>query len=150
MMMDKPGWPEESLPISDATLNRLILKAREVRQNAYVPYSNFRVGVALLGEDGKIYSGCNIENSSFGLTNCGERTAIFKAVSEGCRKFVAMVLTSDAEELVTPCGACRQVMAEFSPEMPVVLINDQGLKGVVIVSELLPGAFRFNSRAREN
>lgn len=93
--------------------NRLIKTARGMRKMAYAKYSGFCVGAALLGEDGKIYTGCNVENISFGLTNCAERTAVFKAVSEGTRKFKAMAISSTGKTPTYPCGACRQVLAEF-------------------------------------
>ncbi|MBM7867993.1 cytidine deaminase [Heliobacterium gestii] len=128
---------------SEASLRNLIEAARQARERAYAPYSRFRVGAALLGEDGSIYSGCNVENSSYGLTNCAERTALFKAVSEGCRRFTALVLTSDAPTPVTPCGACRQVLGEFAPHMPVYMVDDQDRREISVVSELLPGIFRL-------
>ncbi|ABZ85000.1 cytidine deaminase [Heliomicrobium modesticaldum Ice1] len=129
---------------SEAALNNLIEAARQARERAYAPYSRFRVGAALLGEDGVIYSGCNIENGAYGLTNCAERTALFKAVSEGCRRFKALVLTSDAPSPVTPCGACRQVLGEFAPLMPVYMVDDRGRREVSRVSDLLPGIFRLS------
>lgn len=112
------------------------------RETAYTPYSKFNVGAALLTEDGEVFLGCNIENASYGLANCAERTAIFKAVSEGKRKFVAIAVSGDTDGPISPCGACRQVIAEFcAPTMPVYLTN---LKGDVLettVETLLPGAF---------
>lgn len=112
------------------------------RDTAYTPYSKFNVGAALLTEEGEVFLGCNIENASYGLTNCAERTAIFKAVSEGKRKFVALAVSGDTEGPISPCGACRQVISEFcAPNMPVYLTN---LKGDVLettVGTLLPGAF---------
>ncbi|MTV50151.1 cytidine deaminase [Heliobacillus mobilis] len=135
------GHQEGLSTISEAVLSELIAQARKARDKAYAPYSRFRVGAALLGEDGKIYSGCNVENSSFGLTNCAERTAIFKAVSEGCQQFRLLVLTSDAKEPVTPCGACRQVMAEFAPQMNVIMIDNEDRRQVLSVNQLLPGMF---------
>ncbi|HBM81251.1 MAG TPA: cytidine deaminase, partial [Clostridiaceae bacterium] len=81
-------------------------------ENAYAPYSKFRVGAALLAKDGRIYTGCNIENASYGVTNCAERTAIFKAVSEGVKDFISIAINSDSDMFVLPCGVCRQVMAE--------------------------------------
>lgn len=120
----------------------LIDNAKEAREMAYVPYSKFKVGAAVLSEDEKIYKGCNIENASYGLCNCAERTALFKAYSEGANKFKAIAVVADTDRPVPPCGACRQVMAELCPQdMPVYLTN---LKGDVLettVQELLPGAF---------
>ncbi|WP_046213470.1 cytidine deaminase [Paenibacillus wulumuqiensis] len=121
---------------------QLIQAAIEARQNAYVPYSNFQVGAALLA-DGKVYGGANIENASFGLTNCAERTAIFKAASEGIRKIDAIAIVADTDGPVSPCGACRQVIAEFSDENTRVYLTN--LKGDVSewsVSEILPGYFQ--------
>lgn len=122
--------------------NTLIAEAKKAREKAYVPYSKFKVGAALLTEEGKIIHGCNIENASYGLTNCAERTAFFKAVSEGITKFKALAVVAATDGPCSPCGACRQVMVEFcEPNMPVYLTN---LKGDILettVSELLPGAF---------
>ena len=94
-------------------LSELIQKAQEAKEKAYVPYSGFHVGAALLCKDGTIFTGCNIENAAYGPTNCAERTAIFKAVSEGYREFQVIAIISDSKELTSPCGVCRQVMAEF-------------------------------------
>lgn len=117
--------------------------ANKMLKRAYVPYSNFPVGAALLTDEGKVYTGCNIENASYGLSNCAERTAIFKAVSEGERNFNKIVITANTAEPVSPCGACRQVLSEFcAPDMPVVLINNKGDQITTTVSELLPGAFK--------
>lgn len=126
----------------DTVIDNLIDNAKEAREMAYVPYSKFKVGAAVLSEDEKIYRGCNIENASYGLCNCAERTALFKAYSEGDKKFKAIAIVADTDRPVPPCGACRQVMAELCPQdMPVYLTN---LKGDVLettVQELLPGAF---------
>lgn len=122
--------------------SQLMEESKIARENAYVPYSKFKVGAALLSKDGKVYHGCNIENAAYSMTNCAERTAVFKAVSEGVRDFGSLAVVADTEGPVSPCGACRQVIAEFCPPtMPVYLIN---LKGDVLettVAELLPGAF---------
>jgi cytidine deaminase len=119
----------------------LIQAAGEARERAYIPYSRFGVGAALLAEDGRLFTGCNVENASFGLTCCAERTAIFKAVSEGCRRFAAIAVIAEGERPVSPCGACRQVMAEFAPGMRVLLANLKGETLLTSVAELLPGAF---------
>ncbi len=132
---------------------RLILakKAWQARENAYAPYSKFKVGAAVLGTDGKIYTGCNIENVSYGLTNCGERTAIFKMVSEGCTEFVALALagTEDASQ-ITPCGACRQVMCEFChsiDETEIILAGKDGQMIIETVKQLCPRPFtKFKSQ----
>nr|WP_039957615.1 cytidine deaminase [Schinkia azotoformans] len=120
----------------------LVEKAKEAREMAYVPYSKFKVGAALLTEEDDVIKGCNIENASYGLTNCAERTALFKAYSEGIKKFKALAVVADTERPVPPCGACRQVMAEFCPpNMPVYLTNLKGDIFETTVQELLPGAF---------
>lgn len=123
-------------------MEKLLQLAKEARQQAYVPYSKFPVGAAIITKDGKVYQGCNIENASFGLTNCAERTAIFKAVSEGETAFEAITVIADTTGPVSPCGACRQVMVEFcEPTMPVYLTNLNGDVQQTTVGELLPGAF---------
>lgn len=109
---------------------------------AYVPYSEFPVGAALVTKSGKVYEGCNIENVSFGLTNCAERTAIFKAVSEGDLEFSHLVVVGHTKEPISPCGACRQVLVEFcDPDMPVTLYNLEGSMKETTVGELLPYSF---------
>ena len=121
-------------------MNELYKKAQEAAQSAYAPYSHFRVGAALLGEDNRIYTGCNVENSSFGLTICAERTAITKAVSEGCRSFTALAIsTPDSVNPVGPCGACRQVLSEFMPaQAPVFFGGSSSDKVNTTIGELLP------------
>ena len=123
-------------------IKKLLDESKTAREKAYVPYSKFPVGAALVAEDGTVYHGCNIENSAYSMTNCAERTAFFKAVSEGVRTFKALAVVGDTEGPISPCGACRQVIAEFCDgAMPVYLTN---LKGDVLettVAELLPGAF---------
>jgi len=108
--------------ISESTKEALAEAARSAMKFAYVPYSHFQVGAALLGRSGRIYSGCNIENSSYGATNCAERTALFKAVSEGEREFDAIAIVSSAGTATPPCGICRQVLSEFAPALPVLLV----------------------------
>ncbi|MFN2363451.1 MAG: cytidine deaminase [Halarsenatibacteraceae bacterium] len=122
-------------------IEKLKQKAQEAREQAYVPYSEFPVGAALLTVNGNIYTGCNIENASFSLTNCAERTAIFKAVSAGETEFKAMAIVGDTPGPVSPCGACRQVMNEFSPEMGIHLYNLAEAKEFTTAAELLPGFF---------
>ena len=129
--------------LENLSIENLTKVANEMLEKAYVPYSKFPVGAALVTKEGKIYTGCNIENASYPLTNCAERTAIFKAVSEGDKDFQTIIVTADTEGPVSPCGACRQVLVEFcEPEMPVVLTNKKGDIKETTVSELLPGAFR--------
>lgn len=111
-------------------------------KQAYVPYSNFPIGAALKTADGTIYTGCNVENASFGLTNCGERTAIFKAVSEGHRDLVELAVYGQTEEPVSPCGACRQVMVEFfKSDSKITLVAKNGQTVEMTVGELLPYSF---------
>ena len=120
----------------------LIELAVEVSGQAYVPYSHFPVGAVLLTKNGDIYTGVNIENASFGLTNCGERTAIFKAVSEGAREFKELIIYGQTEKPISPCGACRQVMAEFfEPDLPVTLVSQNKSTVVMTVKDLLPYSF---------
>jgi cytidine deaminase len=113
--------------------DQLIAAAKKVRQQAYVPYSKFAVGAALLTAQGEIFSGCNVENISFGLTICAERAAVFSAIAAGHREFRQIVVVSDSEEAVSPCGACRQVLAEFAPNLKITTLN---LRGAVFESSL--------------
>lgn len=123
-------------------IDQLIEEAKKAREKAYVPYSKFEVGAALLTTDGKVYQGCNIENAAYSMCNCAERTALFKAYSEGDRDFQLLAVVADTERPCSPCGACRQVISELCPQdMKVVLTN---LKGDILettVADLLPGAF---------
>jgi cytidine deaminase len=121
----------------------LITAAKKTRENAYARFSNFKVGAALLASDGKIFAGCNVENSSYGLTNCAERTAVFKAVSEGSTKFIALAVYTDANPPATPCGACRQVLYEFNPDLEIVCANSMGVSEKFKLSDLLPEGFRL-------
>jgi cytidine deaminase len=133
------------MTLAPATAERLLGTAREARQHAYAPYSKFRVGAAVLVEDGRVFAGCNVENSSFGLTVCAERNAVAAAVVAGGRPIAVAVVTDD--DHVGPCGACRQVLAEFDQDMTVVLADrDGGDVRSVSLRELLPAAFRFESR----
>jgi cytidine deaminase len=122
--------------------NQLIQEAKVAMEMAYVPYSKFQVGAALLTKDGKVYKGCNIENAAYSMTNCAERTALFKAVSEGDKEFAAIAVVADTNRPVPPCGACRQVISELcDPQMKVYLTNLHGEIQELTVKELLPGAF---------
>ncbi len=126
--------------------SELIQIANEAKLKAYAPYSHFRVGAALLGESGEIYTGINVENSSYGLTNCAERTAVFKAVSEGETKFKTIVITSDAEDFISPCGACRQVLMEIcGKDLEVVMTNRDNEIRILPLSDLLPNSFNKES-----
>jgi cytidine deaminase len=121
--------------------DELIEAARNVRERAFAPYSNFKVGAAVRTKDGKIYAGCNVESASYGLTVCAERVAIWKAVSEGEREFAAIAVVVDTPQLTPPCGACRQIIWEFCGDVPVILSNLQGDAETLKMSELLPRAF---------
>lgn len=119
-----------------------IQTAIEALDKAYVPYSHFPVGACLVTKEGHIYQGLNIENASYGLSNCAERTAIFKAISEGEREFQHLVVAGHTPEPIAPCGACRQVIAEFcEADMPVTLVGDDGVTKETTVGELLPYSF---------
>lgn len=121
---------------------KLMEESKKAREKAYVPYSKFPVGAALLTADGTVFHGCNIENSAYTMTNCAERTAFFKAISEGNYTFKALAVVGDTEGPISPCGACRQVIAEFCEgDMPVYLTNLKGDVFETTVAELLPGAF---------
>ena len=118
----------------------LLQAARQARTAAYAPYSNYRVGAALLGEEGRVYTGGNIENISYGLTNCAERTALFKAVSEGQRTFKTIAIAADATA-PWPCGACRQVLSEFAPKLKVLITWGDGQQSESTLDRLLPNSF---------
>ena len=122
------------------TDDELIALAARAREKAYAPYSKYAVGAALLAKSGKVYTGCNVENASYSLTNCAERTAVFKAVSEREREFEAIaVVTANGG---TPCGACRQVLAEFGLDIRVLIATPDRIVAERTISDLLPGAFR--------
>ncbi|CAM3436678.1 cytidine deaminase [Marinicrinis lubricantis] len=126
--------------------SKLIEAAKEARERAYTPYSQFKVGAALLSPSGKIYYGCNVENAAYGPTNCAERTALFSAIADGVqpKSFQAMAVVGDTEQPITPCGVCRQVMVELClPDMPVFLSNLRGNAAETTVAKLLPGAFEL-------
>lgn len=123
------------------TDQELLKMAEEARANAYVPYSHFQVGAALLCDSGNIYTGCNIENASYSMTICAERTALAKAISAGERSFTALAVVCDTKGPGSPCGACRQFIVEFSPGCRVIMGNLRGDVLVRTVAELLPGFF---------
>lgn len=133
--------------ISDDIIRQLIEKAENARKKAYAPYSGFLVGSAALGSDGKIYTGCNIENVSFSATNCAERTAVFKGISEGCTSFSAVAVVGGRKDGNTvycyPCGVCRQVLAEFSDErgLKIIVAKNVSEYKVTALDELMPCAF---------
>jgi cytidine deaminase len=125
------------LSVSDA----LVTAAREARQRAIAPYSSFRVGAAVEAADGRIFTGCNIENASYGLTVCAERVAIWKALSEGVREFIALAVVADTIDPTPPCGACRQIIWEFCGDVPVALANLSTVAAVHSAGQLLPWPF---------
>ena len=118
-------------------------RAREVRERAYAPYSEFPVGAVLIAEDGRAFEGVNVENGSFGLTVCAERTAVFKAISEGAKGFRAVAVVTDAEPPASPCGACRQVLWDQCRDVDVVIATPRGIATRTRLSALLPLAFEF-------
>lgn len=128
------------MPLNDEQRQQLIAAAQVARQRAYAPYSNYLVGAALLGADGTVFTGCNVENSSYGATICAERTAVVKAISEGVREFVAIaVVTANGG---SPCGICRQVLYEFSPQMTVLMADEVGaIRHEGPLDDLLPLGF---------
>lgn len=123
-------------------IDELIIEAKKAREKAYVPYSKFKVGAALLATDGTVIHGCNIENAAYSMANCAERTALFKAYAEGIREFQMLAVVADTDRPVSPCGACRQVISELCPkDMVVILTNLNGDIEQTTVEQLLPGAF---------
>ncbi len=139
------------MEVENNVINNLITKALEARKNAYAPYSHYQVGAALLTADNKIYQGCNIENASYGATNCAERTAFFKAVSEGKRKFLAVAIAGGMEgeepvDYAYPCGICRQVMREFAEdELRIFVAKSVQDYREYTLAELLPAGFGGDS-----
>jgi len=121
--------------------DRLVAAARAARDRALAPYSTFKVGAALLARDGTIYSGCNVENASYGLTMCAERVALFKALSEGAREFTMIAVVADTAAPTPPCGPCRQLLWEYCGDIPVVMANLQTITGQHQMRELLPLPF---------
>jgi len=121
--------------------NDLIKAAADVRENAYAPFSKFKVGSALLTDDGSIVVGCNIESASYGLTVCAERVAVWKAISIGKTKIMRIAVVADTEELTPPCGACRQIIWEFGGDIPVIFANLNGKNETIQMKDLLPRAF---------
>ncbi|MCD6161574.1 MAG: cytidine deaminase [candidate division Zixibacteria bacterium] len=126
--------------------DELILAAKNVQPNAYAPYSQFKVGAALLGDDGSAYTGVNVENASYGITVCAERGAIAKAVSEGCNKFVKIAVYTDCSPPATPCGVCRQMLFEFAPDLQIICANNKNEINRYSMKQLLPEAFRKRGR----
>ena len=125
----------------DLAFRKLIQKARAARSYAVASFSNFRVGAALESQDGRIFTGCNIENATYGLTICAERVAVFKALSEGCPEFTRIAVVTDANKLTPPCGACRQVLWEFCGDIEVILTDLKGKTDSIQLGELFPRPF---------
>ena len=123
------------------TYKKLISKARAARRQAYAPYSRFHVGAALLSSSGVVYTGCNVENSSYSLTMCAERTVIFKAISEGERAFKAIAIVANDKDFTPPCGACRQVLWELAGDIDIIMVNSKAAITIVKLKDLLPYAF---------
>lgn len=122
-------------------LENLIETTKKAFENAYAPYSKFRVGAVVETKNGKLYTGCNVESASYGLTVCAERVAIWKAVSEGERDFKQVCVVADTEELTPPCGVCRQIIWEFCGDIPIVFANLKGKYEILQMKDLLPRAF---------
>ena len=130
--------------LSEDIIQTLLERARQAREQAYAPYSGFRVGAAVLTASGEIFAGANIENASFGATVCAERVAIWSAVAAGQRQITALAVVADTPAPVAPCGLCRQVLQEFAePECPIIMANLQGEYRLVTLAELLPLAFSW-------
>lgn len=125
---------------------RLLITAREAQNNAYAPYSAFKVGAALLCEDKRIYRGCNVENASYGATVCAERNAIFAAVADGKRDFKALAVVCSGEDFAFPCGICRQVISELAPKAIIILANQEGEIREYEIEKLLPDSFYLKNR----
>jgi cytidine deaminase len=122
-------------------MNKLIEAALAARNNAHAPFSHFLVGAAIQDENGRIFTGCNVENATYGLTICAERVAVFKAISEGARKFVAVAVAADTEALTPPCGACRQILWEFCGDVELTLVNLHGRTEILRLKDLFPRPF---------
>ena len=122
-------------------INALIAAALAVRENAFAPFSKFKVGAAVEDADGEIHTGCNVENATYGLTMCAERVAVFKAISEGARQFRRIAVAADTEVLTPPCGACRQILWEFCGDIEIVLVNPRGKIETWRLKELFPRPF---------
>jgi cytidine deaminase len=135
--------------LSEESLQQLIETAKSARLRSIAPFSNFLVGAAVKTDEGKVYTGCNVESASYGLTVCAERVAIWKALSEGERQFTELAIVADTESLTPPCGTCRQIIWEFAKNATIVLGNLRGETQIVSIKELLPRAFdaRFLSNA---
>jgi cytidine deaminase len=127
--------------LDESLIRSLLENARMARDAAYAPYSNFKVGAAVEAEDGRIFTGCNVENATYGLTICAERAAIFHAISEGARRFKRVAVAADTDRLTPPCGACRQILWEFCGDAELTLVNLAGQTEIFHVRDLLPRPF---------
>lgn len=133
---------------ADSSLRSLVAAARKARKNAYSPYSGVKIGSAVLTSSGRIFTGANVENASYGLSCCAERTAVFSAVSAGAREVVAIAVVGASEKFTSPCGACRQVLVEFNPKMKVLRRGDDGFSEDGVAESLLPSHFRLKKSGR--
>jgi cytidine deaminase len=129
--------------IDEATTSRLVKEAKKVRENAHAPYSDYKVGAAILASSGKIYRGCNIENSSYGMTVCAERVALGCAISNGEKELTAIAIVTDDDPPATPCGACRQVLSEFQKNLIIISANLSGQQVLFRLSDLIPHPFQL-------
>jgi len=125
---------------------KLILEAKKARQRSYAPYSNFSVGAALLAKSGKVFSGANVENSSFALTACAERVALYKAINSGEKDFTKIAVVASGKKLITPCGLCRQVLFEFSPQIKIICSNLKGKVKKFTLKQLLPHPYGYEKK----
>lgn len=135
------------MPVTTELLDELLQAAKRARERSYSPYSKYKVGAAVLSSDGRIFSGANVENASYGLTVCAERVAIFKGVSEGLREVRAIAIVSASPKEAYPCGACRQVIHEFG-KSSVVIVERKGESRRILLKNLLPHAFEFARKTR--
>ena len=142
-MLDSPAV---SAPALD--WEPLIAAARSARERAYAPYSRFRVGAALLASDGRVFAGCNVENRTFGLTVCAERSAVLQAVAAGAGKPVALAVVADASPKAPPCGMCRETLAEFADDLPILLVDSHGDREELRLAEIFPRPFVFPTGPR--
>jgi cytidine deaminase len=136
----EPAYSSSMMELSEKDIDRMVEAATSVRGRAWAPYSGFAVGAAILGADGCVHIGCNVENASYGLSVCAERHAVAAAIAAGTRVFTAVALVTDSSPPASPCGACRQVLAEFG-DFPVILANLAGERRITSVGALLPDAF---------
>jgi len=140
-MTANPKEQQIQLAATDETYRKLLDLAREASKKSYCPYSEFPVGSAVLSKDGSIFSGCNVENASYGGTICAERTVLVKAISEGCREFAAMAVFCEKAHYAWPCGACRQFISEFGADIEIITEAADGALQILKISELLPHMF---------